>query len=303
MTPPDTTTLIDDILDLEEQIYTLTVEVEDRAMDHGAIGLIAPLGLTTDRQEWLGVTTPEGWHADIVVDARTGQSAMVLTGPAWISPTLTYRFRLRDKGNLPGRVWSRGDTRFTRPSEELEASVAALISEEPSQADALRAIVDSTTELFDYAHPDQHFFDDEVAIPALSCGIDGSCIDINTYLVSSCLAAGIDAAYFAGYFFPAERSGITNDMHCWVATRADGLKEEWDIAHHLKMDRKQIEPGYNPRPGMRFALSFDRGLVFDTLVGPVEMGHFSEPEWLLPRPSPDAPHASTAKAKLTVTLE
>jgi hypothetical protein len=58
-------------------------------------------------------------------------------------------------------------------------------------------------------------------------------------------AAGFEAAYLAGYFFPEERGGPTNDMHCWVVTRHAGEVLAWDIAHHMKADLGTVRPGPN----------------------------------------------------------
>ena len=274
---------------------TVTVQVEETARERGAIGLIAPVGVNTDRQTLAGVHGPEGWSAAIVPEARAGQFAMVLRGPDTDRPRLTYRFH--DGGErLPDYMWAREDTRLTRPSQALQARIGDLTNGAANAGEALRRIVDHAASQFVYAHPEQRFNDGADAVP-ITCGLtEGSCIDINTYLVSSCLAAGIPAAYFAGYFFPEERSGITNDMHCWVVTRAGGVQQEWDIAHHIKTGKDRIEPGYNPRPGRRYALSFGRGHLYRVGERDVELSCFSEPEWLLP-------DGRTARATLTIRLD
>ena len=274
---------------------TVTVQVEETARERSAVGLIAPLGVTTDRQTFAGLRWPEGWAAEILPEARTGQVAVVLRGRETDRPHLTYRFH--DGGApLPDRVWAQEDTRFTRPSQALQREIEALTAGAANATETLRRIVDHTASRFVYGHPERRFNDDADAVP-ITCGLtEGSCIDINTYLVSSCLAAGIEAAYFAGYFFPEKRNGVTNDMHCWVVTRADGVQQEWDIAHHIKTGQGRIEPGYNPRPGRRYALSFGRGHRYRVGDRPLELSCFSEPEWLLP-------DGRTGRTKLTIRLD
>lgn len=182
-------------------------------------------------------------------------------------------------------------------SQDVEVIVAALTAGATQMAEALERIVAATAAKFRYDHPDHRFNEGADAVPALSCGLTpGSCVDINTYLVASCNAVDIPAAYFAGYFFPRERHGVTNDMHCWVVTWAGGVQQEWDIAHHIKAGRNRIVPGYNPKPGHRYAMSFGRGhrYVVNDLI--VTFSHFSEPEWLMP-------DGRTKRASLTARLE
>lgn len=79
----------------------------------------------------------------------------------------------------------------------------------------IAALVAEAESRFDYAHLEQRFNDGTDSVPYLACGLTpGSCVDINTYLVASFRAAGYEAAYVYGYFFPAERGGCTDDGHC-----------------------------------------------------------------------------------------
>lgn len=117
-------------------------------------------------------------------------------------------------------------------------------------------------------------------IPALGCGTaEGSCVDINTYFIASLRAAGFDAGYVGGCFFPAEKGGRCDDMHCWVVTRDQGEVLEWDIAHHLKLGRRDIVPGLNPKPGYRVALSHSMGLTVPDL-GVACLKLLTEPVWV-----------------------
>ena len=81
--------------------------------------------------------------------------------------------------------------------------------------------------------------------------------------------AGIEAGYLTGYYFPTEKNGTCEDGHCWVVTRIDGQTQEWDIAHHLKMGKRDIYPGLNPKPGQRAATFHSMGLRFP------EVGEFT----------------------------
>jgi hypothetical protein len=73
-------------------------------------------------------------------------------------------------------------------------------------------------------------------------------------------AAGFEAGYVYGYFFPETNGGETQDMHCWVVTRHEGQILEWDVAHHIKASLGPTRPGLNPCPGRRELLS---NLVYD----------------------------------------
>ncbi|WP_346909390.1 transglutaminase-like domain-containing protein [uncultured Roseibium sp.] len=125
------------------------------------------------------------------------------------------------------------------------------------------AIVNDVAEKFVYGHPEVRFNDGLEEIPYLSCGVtEGSCVDINTYLIACLRAAGFEAGYMTGYFFPEEKNGCCDDMHCWVVTRHNGVVLEWDIAHHLKMGTREICCGLNPKPGSRVAMAHSMGLDF-----------------------------------------
>ena len=274
----------------------LSVSLEGCAADHGAIGLIAPVGITTDRQTLLAFEAPAGWSTSLVTEQATGQLAAILRGPPDDRPRISYRFD-DTAGALPAAVRQLPANRYSRPSPSLCEEVAALTSGATELTEALDRIVAATAAKFHYDHPDRRFTDGTDAVPALSCGLTpGSCIDINTYLVASCNAVDIPAVYFAGYFFPEERGGITNDMHCWVVTWAAGLQQQWDIAHHMKMGKKTIRPGYNPKPGRRYAMSFGRGHHYAFADTVATLSHFSEPEWLMP-------DGSTKRARLTARLD
>lgn len=93
-------------------------------------------------------------------------------------------------------------------------------------------------------------------------------------------AAGFEAAYLAGYFFPEERGGLTNDMHCWVVTRHAGEVLAWDIAHHMKAGLGTVRPGLNPRPGRRVAIGHSMGHRYRLPEGPLDLKLLAQPLWI-----------------------
>ena len=150
--------------------------------------------------------------------------------------------------------------RYTTAAVDLAKASRAIAEAAGGGAAGIAALVAEAESRFAYAHPEQRFNDGTDSVPYLSCGLTpGSCVDINTYLVASLRAAGYEAAYVYGYFFPAERGGRTDDGHCWVVTRHAGEVLEWDIAHHLKAGLGPTRPAPNPRPGERIALTHSMG--------------------------------------------
>lgn len=180
-------------------------------------------------------------------------------------------------------------SRYTTAAPALaEASCAIAMAAGGGRA-GIQALVAEAESRFAYDHPVQKFNDGTDSVPYLSCGLTpGSCVDINTYLVASLRAAGFEAAYLYGYFFPAERGGRTDDGHCWVVTRHAGEVLEWDIAHHLKAGLGPTQASPNPRPGERLALTHSMGhsyalpgreLFLKILGEPLHLPPNSPPTW------------------------
>jgi len=194
-------------------------------------------------------------------ETSTGQRAFIITAQ---SPELclTWTFKEANGPAYPNVLFQPRDTRYTRFAAELAAETAT-IAPEACQADRAIAIARATAERFTYGHPEARFNDGLDAVPALGCGIvEGSCVDINTYFIAALRAAGIEAGYVTGVFFPEEKGGVAEDGHCWVVSRIDGICQEWDIAHHLKLGTRAISPGLNPKRGFRAALFHSMGLDF-----------------------------------------
>jgi len=267
---------------------TVAIKVLDSDADKHAraLGLLVPQAIDTPHQSFDGLECAGGWSPEILVEKTSGQCAVLLSGCS-DSPVMTYTFTTNGVKNDPAD-YPRFDNRYTRASLDLSQIIKELV--EHNKAQTAQNIVTHTAGLFEYGHTDARFNDGLDEVPVIACGTArGSCVDINTYLISALRSADIPTVYFAGYFFPIERGGVTNDMHCWVATwiAEDGMGgtwQEWDIAHHMKMGLgpNDVRPTYNPKPGQRFAITHGRGLRFDVNGLEVSLSHLSEPRWVYP---------------------
>ncbi|MFQ5783785.1 MAG: transglutaminase family protein [Alphaproteobacteria bacterium] len=241
-----------------------------------ALGLLAPIPPDTPHQRRVRIALSSGCEYTRITAANAPQSALWITAVADAAADAIFHF-------TPGAaepvdtMFERLDNRFTRPPPALGAVIGALVEAARNDREKVRRIVDFTVERYRYGAGNPA--GDE---PALYCGVaTGNCIDINTFLLSAFYAAGIPAAYCAGYFFEADRPPVADGMHCWITTLADGVVEDWDIAHHLKRGMRPVLPGLNPIPGSRYAMSVGRGLRFAIADTVVEIGHLAQPLWIL----------------------
>jgi len=263
-------------------MITITIDVQPFSTNCQSklLGLLFPQALSTPHQHFVSLDIEGGSATQALSELSSGQNAIFL-GDTTASPRLTYTLREDGSPNAPSD-YANFDNRYTRASVDLHSTVQKLMDENPEST--VQRIVTHTASLFDYGHPTQRFNDGHNEVPVIACGTaKGSCVDINTYLITALRVAEIPTVYFAGYFFPQERGGITNDMHCWVATWTNNRGwQEWDIAHHMKMGlgADEVRPGYNPKPGRRFALSYGRGLTFDIHGMELFLSHLSEPTWV-----------------------
>lgn len=256
--------------------------------------LLAPIGIATPYETPLRFAV-EGATFVLVGETHTGQMAALISPVA--DRPITLRYATVDGGpGYPEALFVHRPNRFTRPAEALAANACRIASGAPDGHAAISTIVQDAASKFTYGHPETHFHDALDEIPYLSCGMaEGSCVDINTFLIAALRAAGFEAGYVTGYFFPAEKNGSCEDMHCWVATRHDGVVREWDIAHHLKLGAAEIRPGLNPKPGARIAVSHSMGLEFPE-IGVRDMKLLAEPVWIGDGGKP-------AEAEVTIRLE
>ncbi|MGR3433297.1 MAG: transglutaminase domain-containing protein [Shimia sp.] len=253
---------------------TLTIRTEGRP-EGGR--LLFPAGMTTPHADAVSVEV-KGPEPDRRTEAATGQSVLVADLPPATPYAIHYAFAAGSA--YPAGFFTPHDSRFTRAADALIADARALAD----APDPALAVARHVAALFTYGHPDTRYYDDLGELPQL-CGLtEGSCVDINAYLIASLRAAGVKAGYVTGVFFPAEKTAPdgrawAEDMHCWVVTRcAHGLRE-WDIAHHLKMGTREIAPALDPKPGRRLPLAWGMGLSVPG-TGLADAKLIAEPMWL-----------------------
>ncbi len=249
--------------------------------------LLVPLGLATPHSAPVGLAAQGGsWR--LIGDPHSAQQALLLD-PEAAAITLRWRY-ITNGAAYPEALFARRDSRFTRAAAALGDEAAGIARGDGGVA----ALATHVAGLFRYGHVARAFYDGHDEIPQL-CGLTvGSCVDINAYFIAACRAAGIEAGYVTGYFFPEEKRDHCTDMHCWVITRVNGIVREWDIAHHLKIGAAEVAPGLNPKPGVRVAMAHSMGLSFPEL-GRRDLKLLAEPMWL-------GNDGSIARADLTITL-
>ena len=242
----------------------MTIEVRYTAtLPAGVEAILAPGGIATPHGTCTGCHI-KGGEAYEVAEATTGTPAWAVT-PQSDRVTVTYRFEDTVTAPYPAAMFEHRPSRFTRFADDLVAEAEDAAGDRTG-LDRAAAIACATAERFTYGHPEEKFNDGLDEIPALGCGLtEGSCVEINTYFIAALRAAGIEAGYVTGFFFPEEKGDRCTDGHCWVVTRIDGETREWDIAHHLKLGTRDIRPGLNPKPGQRAAVFHSMGLSFPEL--------------------------------------
>ena len=213
--------------------------------------ILAPVGIPTPYQVPISFAA-DGGKAELVYDAAGAQAAALIKPDGEGPVTLRYTFADQRGGHYPDAIFAERDTRFTRAASALAADSRAIADRASNSHAAIQMIVEDTAQRFTYGHPAERFMDGHAEIPHLGCGTaEGSCVDINAYLIAALRSAGFEAGYVTGYFFPADKGNWCEDGHCWVVTRHDGVTLEWDIAHHLKLGTRAVRAGLNPKPGHR----------------------------------------------------
>ena len=239
---------------------------------------IMPLGLSTPQSAPVAFAIA-GARLSCVTHPETGQ-VIGIAAPEADRITVTYDF-IPGGAGYPDTMFHARDSRYTRTAAGLAQDAVAVAQAAGGGRAGLLALMAHTAAQFDYGHPEDRFYDGHAEVPQL-CGLtQGSCVDINIYLIAALRAAGYEAGYVTGYFVPEEKRTWCSDGHCWVVTRHDGAIEEWDIAHFLKRGRRDIEPGLNPRPGVRVAMAHSMGWTLPAL-GLVDAKLMGPPGWLLP---------------------
>lgn len=256
---------------------TVSVTVRVDTSNNTGASLLVPVGISTPHQTPVSFDV-KGGEVRLAGESATGQMAAVITPHGDGPVVLEYLFQ-NGGAQYPETMFVTRQTRFTRAGDALVEDIRSLVDGTQNGHTLIEKIVNAVAEKFTYGHPEIRFNDGLDEIPYLSCGLtEGSCVDINTYLIACLRAAGIEAGYVYGYFFPEEKNGTCDDGHCWVVTRHDGEVREWDIAHHLKLGTREICYGLNPKPGQRVAVAHSMGLSFPAL-GIVETKLLGEPAW------------------------
>lgn len=232
------------------------------AVKAGEGQLLAPVGCATPHRMPLGFDVAGGtWH--LTGDTASGQLAALIT-PDSADAEVVLSYRYADGcAPYPEAMFQANDSRYTRSAEALTEEAANIATDAGGGAAGLLAVVQDVATKFSYGHPDEKFYDAADHVPQLCSLTAGSCVDINLYLIAALRAAGYEAGYMTGYFFPDEKQGRSCvDMHCWVVSRHEGVVQEWDIAHHMKIGRTPVAAGLNPRGGHRVPLAHSMGLNF-----------------------------------------
>lgn len=259
--------------------------------------VLVPTGITTPHEAVTGLTVSGGRIAALGRDSDLNLTAALII-PEGGEVCLRYGLGPCPSGaGYPEAAFRPRATPYTTPADDLAQASRKIAAEAGGGAAGIAALVAEAEARFAYGHPTARFNDGHACVPYLSCGITaGSCVDINTYLVASLRAAGYEAAYIYGAFFPRERGGITHEGHCWVVTRCDGQLLEWDIAHHMKAGLGPTRPGLNPRPGERVALTHSMGHVYGLPDGALDLKLLGQPMVIAPEVTPYRPtlHLSLA---------
>jgi hypothetical protein len=227
--------------------------------------ILAPVGINSPHGAIEGAAVQGGRIIRVATDPALGLAALEIEAEGG---ALQLTHGVGGPGAYPCAAFVPHANRFTTPAPDLAVASRRIAADAGGGAAGIAALVAEAEARFTYAHPDRRFNDGADAVPFLSCGTTpGSCVDINTYLMAGLRAAGFEAAYIFGYFFPEERGGMTDDSHCWVVTRHGGETLEWDIAHHIKAGLGPTRPGANPRLGVRVALGHSMGHLYSGAPG------------------------------------
>ncbi|MGX0875424.1 hypothetical protein ACSSV4_000096 [Roseovarius sp. MBR-154] len=253
------------------------LEIEVAGLTPGT-RLLAPAGMSSPHDAVARTTVSGGEVCAVTLEAELGLAALWVEAAGGVL-TLSHEIAPAPQGQgYPEVMFAPRVTPYTVAAEDLAQASEEMATREGGGMAGLRALVAEAEARFTYAHPEIRFNDGTEAVPYLSCGTTpGSCVDINTYLVASLRAAGYEAGYVYGYFFPAEKGGVTDDAHCWVVTRHAGEVLEWDIAHHIKAGLGPTQPGLDPHSGWRVALGHSMGHVYRLDDGTVRFKLLSEP--------------------------
>jgi Transglutaminase-like superfamily len=260
-------------------MYRIQIEIGGAPANLDAAGLLVPIPPDTLHQRLVSFQhSPE--VSPIHCQAYDSEQATLFV-PGSQGATATFEFRFaKSRGVRPAAHFLPAINPYVVASPELAEGIARLTEGASGQGEKLTRIVAYTASLFEYDHPAVKFYQGKAAIPLLRQLTKGSCLDINTFLMSSLYVAGIPAAYYAGYFFAAGKPPTADHFHCWVSTFTDGEQQDWDVAQQIMAGSRDVKPSLNPKPGVRFAMSCGRGLKFPLGERDVWISHLGYPVWL-----------------------
>jgi hypothetical protein len=189
------------------------------------------------------------------------QAALTMVSVDGVSPIV--EITLADEaGSFPEWVFQSTGGAHETPSADLKRLIADIAPLDLAPARRVERIVHHVEARFTYGARDVGLGDDVEAMPALACDIHlGTCVDTHSYAVAAMRAAGFPAAYVSGLFFHEGRK-TSEPGHCWFVVDAQGAPHHWDISHFLKYGLGPVQPVFNPKPGVRFAMSIGRDLVY-----------------------------------------
>lgn len=238
--------------------------------------LLVPVPPETEYQSLAGIDLPD-WGEAADLSADRGKQRALLCGRAARGGTVAYAIEAAARAPRPEQ-FEPPSGGYVTPPDGFAAALASVIGRAAGGEERERAVVAFVARHFRYGPKA-----DTGDLPAYQCDLmTGNCIDIHGFLLMALHAAGVPAAYSAGYWFRRGAEPIADGMHCWVSTLAAGLVRYWDVAHHLVRNGGEVAAGLNPIPGWRAAMSVGRGFAFP-IGGFVHVfGHLAQPEWILP---------------------
>jgi len=194
------------------------------------------------------------------------QAALTMISVAGMSPSVEITFS-DEAGAFPEWIFQSTGGAHETPSADLMQLIEAVAPVDLAPAQRVERIVHHVEARFTYGVRDVGLGDDVEAMPALACDTHlGTCVDTHSYAVAAMRAAGFPAAYVSGLFFH-EGHEASEPGHCWFVVDAQGAPHHWDISHFLKYGLGPVRPVFNPKPGVRFAMSIGRDLVFEGRSG------------------------------------
>ena len=228
----------------------------------------------TPEQRVLTMEVSGAQDIEEVAALNSRQTAFRMTSVAGACPAIEITFST-EAASFPDWVFNPTGGAHETPSIDLHDLMAGVAPLEIPSSERVARIVRHVEERFTYGVRDVGLGDDHDAMPALACDTHlGTCVDTHSYAVAAMRAAGIPAAYVSGLFFPEDHT-TSAPGHCWFVVQAKGAPHHWDISHFLKYSLGPVRPVFNPKPGIRFAMSIGRDLVFETQDGPVTLARLS----------------------------